>query len=1149
MPDAATLAQSVRVIVAPGGVIESAAFDFPSGRARFAVALVSPYLHFAATAAELARIAAPTPLVAVPTAGELAAAGPGDPLYRASTPADAGVVLQIFPPDLLADVAVRTVPLGDANRTRAARIAGVTAEVAALSLPFAIDVRDTVAVTLCDGSTGGEDVLMEAAYSSGRLPCVFIGGSAGRSAIAGPTPVFDGQAVRSGEAVLAFLKLQPSRRYGVFKSQNFDRTEITFVAVDADPSRREVSTLLDPDAETARPATAVLAERLGVVPEHLTSALAGHSFGIDIAGETFVRSVSRVDPAAGTIQFYCDVHPGDELILLKATDFAAQTCGDIKAFLADKPPALGALVFDCILRRLDNAATLAGVDGAWPCPVAGFSSFGELLGINLNHTLTALVFFDGRGGSFRDDIIDRFAVHYARWQNAFTVGRLRRFEIINRLRAETTRRLTQHLGASPELACEIEGMLTHGGGLSASLENIRATIAREVEAERRARHAEQQLAEAVESISEGLALYDADDRLVLANSRIHAMFPGIDNAFVVGRTFEEIVRLVVSRGLYGYQGEELERFVAHRLAAHQAADGTATLQHMADGTWLINRENRTRDGGIVGTRTDVTELKRREAELEKLKLRYELILGAAGDGIVRLDEEGRIRFANPAAATTLGVAPETLKFRCIREAMGAPALPVFPLQGIEARTGEAACTRADGSAFTAEFILTPMQDDGRFAGAVLVFRDITLRKRYETTIADQHKLLEHQVAERTRELSAEIASRIRVERALEESRTRLMGITSSLFEGVLLVDGFGVIVFANPSAHRWIGVDTLLERLLDDVIQLESDDAAVAFANSPFSQVIAEGITCANDDATFLTADGRRLAVAFAAAPLDETGRKRIAVISFRGIEALKEAQRETLQISRLASVGQLAAGVAHEINTPIQYVGDNLRYIQDTFSDIAACCAEIKANFPDVGPILDRHGVVEVLGEYPEAIEQALHGVSHVTHIVRSMKDFSHPGGKTKIGTDINAAIDSTITVCRNEWKHVAKLVTDLDPGMPKILCYPSDIHQVLLNLIVNAAHALGETGDGRIGEIKVTTRLDGPWAEIRIADDGPGVPKALRDRIFDPFFTTKAVGKGTGQGLSICQDIIVKKHGGKLFLDETVAVGASFVVRLPLG
>ncbi len=1149
MPDAATLAQSVRVIVAPGGVVPSASFDFSSGRAPLAVALVSPDLDFAATAARLARQAAPTLVVAVPTAGELAASGPGEPLYRTRVQDQPNVVLQVFPPDLIAEAAVRAVPLGDPHRPRAVRIAGVREEVEALSLPFAIDVRDTVAVTLCDGSTGGEDVLMEAVYASGRLPCVFIGGSAGRAAATGPTPVFDGGAVRTGAAVLAFLKLCPGRRYGVFKSQNFARTDTTLVAVDADLSERSVSTLLDADAETARPATTVLAERLGVAPEHLDTALAGHSFGIDIAGEIFVRSVSRVDLASGTIQFYCDVHPGDELILLKATAFAAQTRDDIRAFLRDKPPALGALAFDCILRRVDNAALLRDLDGAWPCPVAGFSSFGELLGLNLNHTLTALVFFDARGGGFADDIVDRFAVHYARWQNAFSVSRLRRLEIINRLRAETTRRLTQHLGASPELACEIEGMLAHGRGLSASLENIRATIAREVEAERRARHAEQQLAEAVESISEGLALYDADDRLVLANSRIHAMFPGIENAFVVGRSFEEIVRLVVSRGLYGYEGEELERFVALRLAAHRAADGTATLQRMADGTWLINRENRTKDGGIVGTRTDVTEIKRREAELEKLKLRYELILGAAGDGIVRLDEAGRIRFVNPAAARTLGATPDSLKKRCIGEAMGAPGLPAFPLDGTEASTGEAGCVRADGSAFTAEFILTPMQEDGRFAGAVLVFRDITLRKRYEATISDQQKLLEHQVAERTRELSAEIASRIRVERALEESRTRLMGITSSLFEGVLLVDAFGVIVFANPSAHRWIGVDTLLERLLDDVIQLEDGDAPVAFAGSPFSRVIAEGITLANDDATFLAADGRRLAVAFAAAPLDETGRKRIAVISFRGIEALKEAQRETLQISRLASVGQLAAGVAHEINTPIQYVGDNLHYIQDTFSDIIACCAEIRANFPDVAPILARHGVEEVLGEYPDAIEQALHGVGHVTHIVRSMKDFSHPGGKTKVGTDLNAAIDSTITVCRNEWKHVAKLTTELDPTMPKILCYPSDIHQVLLNLIVNAAHALGETGDGRIGEIKVTTRLDGEWAEIRVSDDGPGVPKALRDRIFDPFFTTKAVGKGTGQGLSICQDIIVKKHGGKLYLDDAVATGASFVVRLPLG
>ncbi len=1146
MPDAATLAQPVRVQIAPGGRIDPDGFDFPTGRARFALAFVSPFLDFAETAAALAAAAAPTPLAAVPTAGELASVG--GPLYRPCDAAHADAVVAIFPPDLVAAVHLAAVDLGHPGEDREGRVAAVAARLGAALPPFPLDVRDTLALALCDGSTGGETILAEATFESGRLPVVLVGGSAGAASAADPTPVWDGSAARTGHAVVAFLKLAPGRRYGLLKSQNFRPTEIDFVVVDAEPSRRIVSTLLDPEIESARPATEAIADRLGVAPGDLSAALGGHSFGIDIGGEIFVRSVRAAEPG-GALRFYCDVHPGDALRLVAATDFVATTRADIARFLADKPPPLGALAFDCVLRRGDNAADLDRLTGAWPCPVAGFSSFGEMLGVSLNQTLSAVAFFDARDGAFADDVVDRFPIHYARWQSVGTLAQLRRMDIINRLRAETTRRLTQHLGASPEVACEIEGMLTHESGLSATLDNIRAAIAREVEAERRAHHAEQQLAEAVETISEGFALWDADDRMALVNDRFHAMFPGVDKARAIGCTFEELMRAVAEKGLYGYSDADLQRFLDHRLAAHRAADGSATLQRMADGRWVINREYRLKSGGVVGIRTDVTEIKQREAELERLTSRYQLILDAAGDGIVGLDAEGRVRFVNPAAAAMLGTEEDILLERPVALALGAPGLPAFPLAGSEARSGETVCQRADGTRFTAEYILTPIVEGGGFAGAVLVFRDISLRKRFEAILANQQKLLEQQVAERTRELSAEIAGRIRLDQALQESRNRLMGITSSLFEGVLLVDRFGVIVFANPSAHRWLGADTLLERLADEVFRLERGDRTVSFEDGPFRTAIADGTTVADDDAAFRTADGRRLAVAYAATPLAEAGRPRLAVVSFRGIEAIKEAQREALQASRLASVGQLAAGVAHEINTPIQYVGDNLRFIQDTFPDIVAACAEVRTRWPEAEAVLDRFGVKGALEEYPDAIDQALQGVGHVTHIVRSMKDFSHPGGGAKVGTDINAAIDSTVIVCRNEWKHVARLTTDLDPDLPKILCFPSDIHQVLLNLVVNAAHAIGEQPGGAVGEIRVATRRDGDWVEIRVADSGPGVPKALRDRIFDPFFTTKGVGKGTGQGLSICQDIVVRKHGGKLFLDESAAGGATFVVRLPIG
>ena len=166
-------------------------------------------------------------------------------------------------------------------------------------------------------------------------------------------------------------------------------------------------------------------------------------------------------------------------------------------------------------------------------------------------------------------------------------------------------------------------------------------------------------------------------------------------------------------------------------------------------------------------------------------------------------------------------------------------------------------------------------------------------------------------------------------------------------------------------------------------------------------------------------------------------------------------------------------------------------------------------------------------------------------------MKEFSHPSAAEKTSADLNHCILSTVTVSRNEWKYVADLETDLDAGLPPVCCVPGELNQVFLNLIVNAAHAIGDVvGDSaeRKGKIVVNTRRDGDWVEIRIADTGTGIPEEIRGRIFDPFFTTKDVGRGTGQGLAIAHNVVVDKHGGTLRVESEVGKGTTFIVRLPI-
>ncbi len=276
---------------------------------------------------------------------------------------------------------------------------------------------------------------------------------------------------------------------------------------------------------------------------------------------------------------------------------------------------------------------------------------------------------------------------------------------------------------------------------------------------------------------------------------------------------------------------------------------------------------------------------------------------------------------------------------------------------------------------------------------------------------------------------------------------------------------------------------------------------------------------------------------------------------------ALMEAQLR--QAQKLEAVGQLAAGIAHEINTPIQYIGDNLHFIHESLAALAPMlrdCQQLAAALAtnSVTPMLTAAlessaramDPAYLSREIPLAVQQSLEGVARVSKIVRAMKEFSHPGSNEKVALDLNHAIDATITVARNEWKYVAEMTTHLAPDLPKVSCLPSEFNQVILNLIVNAAHAIGDAvkqAQGTKGVINITTRQDGAWVEIRVSDTGTGIPESIRHRVFDPFFTTKEVGKGTGQGLTIAHSVIVDQHGGTLTFESEMGRGTTFIIRLP--
>jgi signal transduction histidine kinase len=277
-----------------------------------------------------------------------------------------------------------------------------------------------------------------------------------------------------------------------------------------------------------------------------------------------------------------------------------------------------------------------------------------------------------------------------------------------------------------------------------------------------------------------------------------------------------------------------------------------------------------------------------------------------------------------------------------------------------------------------------------------------------------------------------------------------------------------------------------------------------------------------------------------------------------------RRMEQELVRSQRLEAVGHLAAGIAHEINTPVQYVGDNTRFLNDAFTNVGKLlnglegllAAAKQGAVPepllaDVDAALRNAEVAYLKEEIPVAIEQSLEGLSRVASIVKAMKEFAHPGNGHKQYLDLNRAIQSTLTVSRNEWKYVADVITDFAGDLPMVPCLAGDFNQVVLNLVVNAAQAIANVvGDGSTGKgtITVRTRQDGDWVEIQIADTGTGIPVSVRDKIFDQFFTTKDVGQGTGLGLSIAHAIIVQKHGGSISFQTEEGEGTTFTIRLPV-
>ena len=388
---------------------------------------------------------------------------------------------------------------------------------------------------------------------------------------------------------------------------------------------------------------------------------------------------------------------------------------------------------------------------------------------------------------------------------------------------------------------------------------------------------------------------------------------------------------------------------------------------------------------------------------------------------------------------------------------------------------------------------------------------------------------------------------------LRAERDKLRTIFESAALGILSIDARGRILDANPAASTMLGLtrDELIAKQFRPLFT-DSKDTAVSSAPPP-----------SRDDARV---DERRYAHPNGGTSWfnttktwvhDATGAVQLGTVIMEDVTQRKHLECSLRHAQKLESVGRLASGIAHEINTPIQFINDNVHFLGDAFAAVMTMVDTLRAEMAAQGEaMLARCREAEAatdwqyLGEeVPTSIAQTIEGLQRVATIVHSMKSFAHNEHGEQVPTDLNAALASTLVVAGHELKGVAVTVQDFGE-LPLVTCCRGDLNQVFLNLIVNAAHAIRDVSakTGELGRITVKSRVDGECVAISITDTGGGIPDDVAARVFDPFFTTKEVGRGSGQGLALARGIVINQHAGTISFETSVGIGTTFTVRLPI-
>lgn len=648
------------------------------------------------------------------------------------------------------------------------------------------------------------------------------------------------------------------------------------------------------------------------------------------------------------------------------------------------------------------------------------------------------------------------------------------------------------------------------------------------ETNRHMRASEEKFRRLVESSPEPITVHTGG-RLVYANAAAAAMLGFLTPAEIIGRPEEQF--------LHPDSMDAPSRLAAHARSEH--AEEPIQLQCVRADGGVVDVEVVALPTTFEGQSAvqlmlrDVTARKQAEEALRLSQQRLSEILNIAPDAIISVNSAFQILLFNRAAEQIFGYsAPQV---------MGRSFVDLVPLDtqhesdfmgrflGEPERSthGSVYGHRRDGSEFPADASVSTAQVGDETVFTVII-RDITSRRQTEAALRAEHAQQE-----------------------------RLLAAIPSVMVGV---DGTGEVTLWNAAAERTFGIerDAALRQPLGS-LGVPWEWPAV---RDLMDRGATDGVSARLDRLRYRQVAGQDGFLSLTVNPVLARGGRAGFLLVADDITSRVTLEAQLAQAQKLESIGHLAAGIAHEINTPTQFVGDNTRFLKEAFTDIAVLLDDYAAAFEGVRASAtdeaafahardteQRIDLPYLREEVPLAIDQALDGINRVAKIVRAMKEFSHPGTAEMTPVSLNEAITSTLTVARNEWKYVADVETDLDMDMPRVPCLPGEFNQVILNIVINAAHALADKfTDGAKGMIRVSTRTLGEWAEVEISDNGPGIPAEIQSRVFDPFFTTKEVGKGTGQGLAIARSVITNKHNGTLSLKSSPGEGATFTIRLPL-